>query len=201
MRHGKSGKRFGRKSTWRAATIRDIAKATLIRERITTTESRAKEARKLVDRLITIGKEGTLAAKRRAFAVLCDHKIVSNLFNEIAGRFKSRCGGYTRIVPLGFNRRGDNARLVFLELTEKGKKQLPKASASQKALAKDKKAAAPAVEGAAKPEAKEAHGLEVKKKEVLKEKKEDKKILKIKDKVPKSGSGGITKMFRIKKPE
>ena len=200
MRHGKSGKRFGRKSTWRAATIRDIAKATLIRERITTTESRAKEARKLVDRLITIGKEGTLAAKRRAFAVLCDHQLVSNLFNEIAGRFKSRQGGYTRIIPLGFNRRGDNARLVFLELTEKGKAKLPKVSAAQKALS-GKKEAAPAAEGSTKPEAKEAHGTEIKKKEVQKEKKEDRKILKIKDKVPRSGLGGITKMFRAKKPE
>jgi large subunit ribosomal protein L17 len=114
MRHGKAGKQFGRRTAWRAATVRDIAKSVLIKERITTTASRAKESRKLVDKLITMGKEGTLAAKRRAFAVLCEHSLVSHLFNDIAGRFKNRAGGYTRIIPLGVNRLGDNSRLVFL---------------------------------------------------------------------------------------
>ncbi|MCX5681661.1 MAG: 50S ribosomal protein L17 [Candidatus Omnitrophica bacterium] len=201
MRHGKSGKQFGRNTTLRAATVRDLAKAILIQERITTIGSRAKEARKLVDRLITMGKEGTLAAKRRAFAVLCDHKLVSNLFNEIAGRFKNRAGGYTRIIPLGVNRKGDNASLVLFELVEKSKKQPPKVSAAQKVLAKDKKEV-PVVEDAiVKPETKEAHEAEAKKREVPRDKKEERKILKIKDKVSKSASGGISKMFRLKKPE
>jgi large subunit ribosomal protein L17 len=118
MRHGIAGNKLSRNSSLRKATVRDIAKATLIRQRICTTQAKAKEARKLVDKLITLGKSGSLADKRRAFAILCDHKLVSNLFSKTSSRFKKRSGGYTRIIPLG-NRRGDNARLAFLELTEK----------------------------------------------------------------------------------
>ncbi len=118
MRHGIAGNTLNRNSSHRKATVRDIAKATLIKERICTTKAKAKEARKLVDKLITLGKKGTLADKRHAFAVLCNHKLVSELFTKTAPRFKNRVGGYTRIIPLG-TRRGDNAQLVFLELTEK----------------------------------------------------------------------------------
>ena len=118
MRHGIAGNRLSRNRSLRKATVRDIAKATLIQQRICTTHAKAKEARKLVDKLITLGKRGALADKRHAFAVLCDHKLVSNLFTKTAPRFKNRVGGYTRIILLG-NRRGDNARLVYLELTEK----------------------------------------------------------------------------------
>lgn len=201
MRHGKAGRQFGRRTTWRAATVRDIAKSVLIKECITTTESRAKESRKLVDKLITMGKEGTLAAKRRAFAVLCDHNLVSDLFNNIAGRFKARNGGYTRIIPLGFNRRGDNARLVLLELTEKGKKHVAKVPVGQKASAKDKKETVTAQASDAAKQEKVAHEHEASQKEVVKEKKDDKKISRGKDKLSKPAGGGIRKIFRIKKPE
>ena len=118
MRHGMAGNRLSRNSTLRKATVRDLAKATLIAQRICTTEAKAKEARKLVDKLITLGKKGTLAAKRRAFSILTDHKLVSDLFAKTSPRFKSRIGGYTRIIKLG-TRRGDNAALAYLELTEK----------------------------------------------------------------------------------
>ena len=118
MNHGKSGNKLNRNQTLRKATIRDLAKATLIQQRICTTKAKAKEARKLVDQLVTLGKKGTLTDKRRAFAILCDHQLVSELFNKTAPRFKSRIGGYTRIIHLG-RRRGDNAELAFLELTEK----------------------------------------------------------------------------------
>lgn len=118
MRHGIAGNRLSRNSSLRKATVRDLAKATLIAQRICTTEAKAKEARKLVDKLITLGKKGTLAAKRRAFSILTDHKIVSDLFAKTSPRFKNRVGGYTRIIKLG-NRRGDNAALAYLELTEK----------------------------------------------------------------------------------
>lgn len=118
MRHAKVGNRLSRNQSLRKATIRDMAKATLVEQRICTTKAKAKEARKMVEKLITLGKKGTLAAKRKAFAILCDHNLVSNLFNSISGRFKSRAGGYTRIILLN-NRRGDNAQMVFLELTEK----------------------------------------------------------------------------------
>lgn len=118
MRHGMAGNRFSRNSSLRKATVRDLAKATLVAQRICTTEAKAKEARKLVDKLITLGKKGTLSAKRRAFAILCDHKIVSDLFSMTSPRFRNRIGGYTRIIKLG-TRRGDNAALAYLELTEK----------------------------------------------------------------------------------
>jgi len=117
MRHQIAGKRFGRNSSWRKATVRDIAKAALKHQRIRTTKVRAKEARKLVERLISLGKKDTLAAKRKAYSILCDHKLVSDLFTKIATKYKDRAGGYTRIITLPFNRRGDNATLVFLELT------------------------------------------------------------------------------------
>lgn len=118
MRHAIAGNRLSRNSSLRKATVRDIAKATLIKQRICTTEAKAKEARKLVDQLITLGKNGRLSDRRRAFAILCDHQLVSNLFTKTSSRFKNRVGGYTRIIHLG-RRRGDNASLVFLELTEK----------------------------------------------------------------------------------
>ena len=119
MRHGVSGKKFGRNQTLRAATIRDLVKAVLINEKIQTTRVKAGEARKAVDKMITIGKKGTLAAKRRAFAILCDHALVSSLFTTIAPRFANRHGGYTRIIKLAVNRQGDNAEMAILELTEK----------------------------------------------------------------------------------
>lgn len=118
MRHKIAGNRLSRNRSLRKATLRDLAKATLVDQRICTTRAKAKEARKLVEKLITLGKKDTLAARRSAFAILCDHSLVSSLFSETAPRFKNRMGGYTRIIPMA-NRIGDNASMVFLELTEK----------------------------------------------------------------------------------
>ena len=120
MRHQKGGNRLSRNRSLRRATLRDLAKATLTQERICTTRSKAKEARKLIDQLITLGKKDTLDARRRAFAILCDHGVVSRLFKETAPRFKTRQGGYTRII-LSNKRIGDNAELAYLELTEKSR--------------------------------------------------------------------------------
>ena len=120
MRHGKSGNRLSRNQSLRKATLRDMAKAIFLQERICTTRAKAKEARKMIEKLITLGKKDTLAARRRAFAILCDHTEVSQLFTTIAPRFKSRQGGYTRIIPY-VQRAGDNAELAFLELTEKSR--------------------------------------------------------------------------------
>lgn len=120
MRHGISGNRLSRNQSLRKATMRDMARAILVEERIFTTKAKAKEGRKFIEKLITMGKKGTLAEKRRAFAILCDHQMVRDLFEKTAPRFKDRMGGYTRIIPFG-NRRGDNAEMVYLELTEKSK--------------------------------------------------------------------------------
>jgi len=97
-----------------------MARAILVQERICTTRAKAKEARKFIEKLITLGKKDTLAARRAAFAILCDHAMVSDLFTKTAPRFKERKGGYTRIIPY-MQRAGDNAELAFLELTEKSK--------------------------------------------------------------------------------
>ena len=120
MRHGKSGNRLSRNQSLRKATLRDMARSILVHERICTTRAKAKEARKLIEQLITLGKKDTLAARRRAFAILCDHTMVSDLFTKTAPRFKARTGGYTRIIPY-IQRGGDNAALAFLELTEKSR--------------------------------------------------------------------------------
>lgn len=140
MRHAIAGNRLSRNSSLRKATVRDIAKATLIQQRICTTEAKAKEARKLVDQLITLGKKGRLSDRRRAFAILCDHQLVSDLFSRTSPRFKNRVGGYTRIIRLG-RRRGDNAALVFLELTEK--EQIVVSKPRSTAAAKKEKLKAP----------------------------------------------------------
>ena len=189
MRHGISGNKLGRNSSLRKATIRDIAKATLIQERICTTKAKAKEARKLVDRLITLGKKGSLSDKRRAFAVLCSHKLVKELFDKTAPRFKTRNGGYTRIITVGL-RRGDNSQMAFLELTEKSEVVISKAKTTATAKKKDKTA-----EEAQKKE------TEKKKASVAKTKKEETsevpRATKGKDK--KGVAGGIKKMFNRKK--
>lgn len=117
MRHRKSTKRLGRQSAHRKAVLKNQVKSLLVKERIKTTLSLAKESRRLAEKLITLSKNDTVAARRQAFEVLVDRDLVKLLFTELAPRFANRLGGYTRIVHLG-NRRGDNSPLAILELTE-----------------------------------------------------------------------------------
>lgn len=202
MRHGIAGNKLNRNSAHRKATIRDIAKATIVQERICTTKAKAKEARKLVDKLITMGKKGTLAEKRRAFAILCDHKLVSNLFNDTASRFKNRAGGYTRIIPLG-NRRGDNAELAFLELTEKAEvKVTPSKSTAtaKKSSVKPKAVKKETVSKESKSEEKVADKAQPQKAELKTSSKKDVTHSE-KSKGSKKIVGGIKKMFNRKAGE
>jgi large subunit ribosomal protein L17 len=117
MRHNKSGKRLGRNSSHRAAMMRNMVTSLLEHEKITTTDARAKELRKVVDRMITLGKRGDLHARRQASQVIRERKVVGKLFEVIGPRFKDRPGGYTRIIKLA-NRLGDNASQVIIELVE-----------------------------------------------------------------------------------
>ena len=117
MRHRAKRDSLNRFSSFRKATIKSLITSVLMRQRIITTKNKAKSARKAVDKIITLGKKGTLSARRRAFSVLCDHKLVKVLFDKIAPVFSNRTGGYTRIIPYGY-RRGDNAQLAILELTQ-----------------------------------------------------------------------------------
>lgn len=108
-------RKLGRASDQRKAMLRGLVTDTLRYERITTTEHRAKEARKIVDKMITLGKRGDLHARRQALSYIYDKGVVEKLFTEIAPRFEDRNGGYTRIYKLGA-RRGDGAEKAILEL-------------------------------------------------------------------------------------
>ena len=119
MRHNKSGRRLGRKPDHRQHMMRNMVTSFFENERITTTVTRAKELRKLVDKMITLGKRGDLHARRQALRVIRDHKVVAKLFEMIAPRYSERPGGYTRIIRLE-NRQGDNAPMVIFELVEEG---------------------------------------------------------------------------------
>jgi len=117
MRHNKSGKRLGRNSSHRKAMMRNMVTSLLDHEKITTTDVRAKELRKIADKMITLGKRGDLHARRQALQVVRDRKVVSKLFDMLAPRYKERQGGYTRILKLG-TRLGDNASLSVIQLVE-----------------------------------------------------------------------------------
>lgn len=117
MRHKIKKFQLNRFTSWRKSTLKSLARSLLIHQSIKTTHLRAKAVKPLVERLISLAKLNTLAARRQAAKILNDHKIVSLLFNEIGPRFSKYQGGYTRIINLGA-RRGDNASIVIFELTE-----------------------------------------------------------------------------------
>jgi len=118
MRHRNGLRKLNRTSSHRAAMLRNMAVSLLQHEAIKTTVPKAKELRKVVEPLITLAKEPTLANRRLAFDRLRDRDIVTKLFNELGPRFKTRPGGYTRILKMGF-RVGDNAPLAFVELVDR----------------------------------------------------------------------------------
>jgi large subunit ribosomal protein L17 len=115
MRHRKGGRKFDMPADQRMAMFRNITTAVLTHGGVRTTEARAKEARRFVDRMVTLGKDGSLASRRRAIGFLYNKGLVAELFDEIAPRYAERNGGYTRVVKL-VPRRGDGAKLARLEL-------------------------------------------------------------------------------------
>jgi large subunit ribosomal protein L17 len=117
MRHCKSGRRLGRKTSHREAMFRNMVTSLLNHERIVTTDAKAKEIRSVAEKMITLGKRGDLHAMRLAAAVIREKSVVSKLFSTIAPRYKERAGGYTRIIKLG-NRQGDTAPVSIIELVE-----------------------------------------------------------------------------------
>ena len=118
MRHGMSGRKLNRTSSHRKAMFANMAVALLKHEQIKTTLPKAKDLRRIVDKLITLGKRGDLHARRQANSVLRDDKITAKLFDELAARYESRPGGYTRVLKAGF-RYGDMAPMAFIELVER----------------------------------------------------------------------------------
>jgi len=119
MRHNKSGRKLGRNSSHRLAMMRNLVTSLLEHEKITTTDCRAKELRKVAEKMITLGKRGDIHARRQALQVVRDRKVVAKLFDRLAPRYQDRPGGYTRIIKLA-NRLGDNASQSIIELVEEG---------------------------------------------------------------------------------
>ena len=117
MRHRVKGRKLGRPTGHRIAMYRNLITDLLRYEEIVTTEAKAKEVRGVAEKTITLGKNGSLHARRQALAVVTDKQVVSKLFDELASRYEERSGGYTRLVKLG-PRLGDGAPMARLELVE-----------------------------------------------------------------------------------
>lgn len=118
MRHLKKGRHLHRSSSHRKALLQNLAISVLTHECIRTTEAKAKEARGLIDRVITWGKRGDLHARRLAARQVKSRTLVKKVFDELAPRYRERPGGYTRIIKAGY-RPGDNAPIVVLELVDR----------------------------------------------------------------------------------
>lgn len=139
MRHGFSGRRLNRSSSHRKAMLSNMAVSLLKHEQIVTTLPKAKELRRVADKMITLGKKGTLHARRQAIAFLQDDVIVQKLFDELSPRYKERNGGYTRVLKAGF-RQGDAAPVAVIELVDrneeaKGAEDKARVAAEEVALA------------------------------------------------------------------
>jgi len=143
MRHQKRVKKLGRSKEHRKAMLANMAASLLANIQIRTTLVKAKEVKKVVEKLITLGKRGDLHAHRQAYDVIRDRKLVKKLFDEIAPEFKDRTGGYTRVMKLG-RRRGDGAPTAVVELL------MEKPVVPEKEEGKKKKGAAKGKPAAAK---------------------------------------------------
>ena len=190
MRHRVAGKKLSRHTQHRELMFRNMLVSLLQHERIKTTLTKGKELRRWADRIISLGKQGTLHARRRAFALLRNEGIVKKLFDEIAPKLKNREGGYTRVFKLGW-RQGDGAPLSLVELVtfshpeEKKKSTITKAKEVLEKVTPRKKG-----KGEKKEKEKEKEkerGKEKKEKKVKKEEKEAPKGKKEKQKKKSSG--------------
>ena len=193
MRHLKTGRKFGRTSAHRKALFRNMVTALIDRERIRTTLSKAKELRGKVEKTITLGKKGTLHARRHALKLVADKDSLKKIFGPLAERYANRPGGYTRVIKLG-HRLGDDAPMVFIELVDredespikppvKGKKKVEetaKKSAAGEKIKKPKKDKKDAKESITKAMGEKSDGekkkiAQTKKKPVDKKEKSDEK--------------------------
>jgi len=125
MRHKKSGRKLGRTTSHRKAMLRNMVTSFLEHEKIVTTDAKAKELRRVAEKMITLGKRGSLHARRQALSFIRDRVVVKKLFEELSPRYSERAGGYTRIVKMGY-RVGDNALLSVIELVTEKRKGITK---------------------------------------------------------------------------
>ncbi len=186
MRHMKAGKKLGRTGSHRRAMFRNMVTSLLQHERIVTTEGKSKEAGRLAEKIITLGKRGDLHARRQAVAYIKSNEVVKKVFSELAERYRIREGGYTRVLKLE-PRAGDNAPMAMVELvdrpmvvqSEKEKKaKAPKKAAPKKTTQKKeakKETSKKEVEKKEEAPKKKAKAAPGKKEAAVKEKKAEKK--------------------------
>lgn len=129
MRHNVDGRKLGRNASHRRALYRNLVISLIAHERIKTTTPKAKEARRLAERLITFAKKGDLSARRHAARILNDKDAVKKLFDELGPRYQERQGGYTRVVKFNKLRKGDAAEMALLEFVQDGDRPDRKRSA------------------------------------------------------------------------
>jgi large subunit ribosomal protein L17 len=139
MRHRNAGRKLGRTSAHRTALLRNLVTSLLDHERIETTDAKAKELRRIADRMITLGKRGDLHARRQALRVVQSRDVTSKLFSTLADRYRERAGGYTRVLKLR-TRVGDAAPVSMVELVDREVSAKAKASDEKPAKAAAKKA-------------------------------------------------------------
>lgn len=118
MRHRMSGRKLGRTTTHRLAMLSNMTASLFLHEQIMTTLPKAKELKRVAEKMITLGKRGGLHARRQAISMLQDEVIVGKLFGPLADRYRERSGGYTRVLKAGF-RSGDNAAMAVIELVDR----------------------------------------------------------------------------------
>ena len=129
MGQGKFGSKLGRTTSHRKAMLRTMVTSLLKYEKIQTTDMKAKELKKVADKMITLGKRGDLHARRQAASYVREREVVGKLFSEMSERYKDRAGGYTRIVKSGY-RAGDNAPMSIIEFVRNAEAEKPKKKAS-----------------------------------------------------------------------
>ena len=118
MKHNIKNKKLNKTSSHRKAMFMNMSNALIKHEQITTTLAKAKELRRFVEKIVTLGKKGDLLSRRKAVSILQDQKMSKKVFDVLAERYKTRAGGYTRIIKLG-NRYGDNAPTAVIEFVDK----------------------------------------------------------------------------------
>ena len=118
MRHGKKIAKLGRTAPHRKAMLSNMMTSLFINERVTTTQTRAKELKRTAERVLTCAKKGDLHARRQVLRIIANKQVVAKLFDELGPRYKSRNGGYTRVIKLG-PRRGDGAFMSIVELVDR----------------------------------------------------------------------------------
>ncbi|MDK2921230.1 MAG: large subunit ribosomal protein [Desulfonauticus sp.] len=137
MRHRKKGRKLNRTWEHRKAMFKNMAQSLVVHGRIKTTLPKAKELRRVADKLITLALRNDLPARRQAFKILENHGLVKKLFDEIGPRFKDVPGGYTRVVKLALPRRGDCAKMAIVEFSVSGEKKEENLEKAEETAAKE----------------------------------------------------------------